>query len=151
MTVVELLAARRNKLRRRAPGGWQPGEIAELMKLYAVLNDCDVTIGYEFGNTESREPQFYVLAADQNCISCVSRISKDSRPWYVVEDGLGGLLAEGYSLDILVSHLRTCWLSLLNKLLPSVIFTHELFSRATLTAESFFMTSYLYVYLVTPA
>jgi hypothetical protein len=94
MTVVELLAARRNKLRRRAPGGWQPGEIAELMKLYAVLNDCDVTIGYEFGNTESREPQFYVLAADQNCISCVSRISKDSRPWYVVEDGLGGLLAE---------------------------------------------------------
>lgn len=122
MTVVELLAARRNKLRRRAPGGWQPGEIAELMKLYAVLNDCDVTIGYEFGNTESREPQFYVLAADQNCISCVSRISKDSRPWYVVEDGLGGLLAEGYSLDILVSHLRRCWLSLLNKLLTSVLF-----------------------------
>jgi len=37
MTVVELLAARRNKLRRRAPGGWQPGEIAELMKLYATL------------------------------------------------------------------------------------------------------------------
>src|SRR5207245_2999295 len=50
-----------------------------------------------------REPQFYLLSADpaEDCISCVSRILKGGRPWYVIEDGLGGLLAEGYSLNIL--------------------------------------------------
>jgi hypothetical protein len=100
MTVVQLEAARR-QLR---PSDWDREEKAELMRLYAaVARDCGAA-DYEFGETDRSEPQFYIV--DDNpgaaCITCVSRLSKHSKPWYVIEDGSGGLLSEGFSLRSLI-------------------------------------------------
>jgi hypothetical protein len=104
MTVVDLAAAR--KLRRSAlPGAWQPEEIAELMRLYAELKRGTEGLGYEYGETEQCEPQFYILSAGpaEHCLSCVSRLSRDGRAWYVIQDGSGGLLTEGDCLGILIN------------------------------------------------
>jgi hypothetical protein len=138
MTVMHFGAAR-DKMRWKLPQCWQSEETAELMRLYSVLNGRSVATGYEYGETEGREPQFYLLSADpaQDCISCVSRISKDGRPWYVIEDGLGGLLAEGYSLSILVSHASRCWRSLCGNLVAVASFFGEVLTRDALTTESF--------------
>jgi hypothetical protein len=89
----------------KLPHRWEPKEIAVLLRLCVILNARDVETTYEYGETERREPQFYILSADlaQDCVSCISRISKDGRPWYLIEDGWGSLLAEGASLDALVS------------------------------------------------
>jgi hypothetical protein len=112
MTVVDLAAARKQR-RSALPGAWQSEEIAELMRLYAKLKRGTEELGYEYGETEQYEPQFYILSAGpaQPCLSCVSRLSRDGRPWYVIEDGSGGLLIEGDCLGILVN--RTARLNLL--------------------------------------
>jgi hypothetical protein len=104
VTVVHLAAVRKQR-QSALSHFWQPEEIAELMRLYASLKRGGKGADYEYGETERHEPQFYVLNADlaQPCLSCVSRISKDSRPWYVVEDGSGGLLAEGDCLGVIVN------------------------------------------------
>jgi hypothetical protein len=136
MTVMHFGAAR-DKMRWKLPQCWQSEETAELMRLYSVLNGRSVATGYEYGETEGREPQFYLLSADpaQDCY--VSRISKDGRPWYVIEDGLGGLLAEGYSLSILVSHASRCWRLLCGNLVAVASFFGEVLTRDALTTESF--------------
>ena len=138
MTVTDFGSAR-DRMRRKLPQCWQSEEAAELMRLYAVLNGRSVAASYEYGETEGREPQFYLLSADpaEDCISCVSRILKGGRPWYVIEDGLGGLLAEGYSLSILVSHASRCWRSLRGHLAAVALFFGELFTRDGFTADSF--------------
>ena len=112
MTVVDLAAARQQR-RSALPRDWQPEEIAELMRLYAELKGGPKELGYEYGETEQCEPQFYILSAGpaERCLSCVSRLSTDGRPWYVIEDGSGGLLTEGDCLDILIN--RTAKLNLL--------------------------------------
>jgi hypothetical protein len=104
MTVVDLAAGREQR-RSALPSFWQPEEITELMRLYADLKRGRKGIGYEYGETKWREPQFYVLGADpaQLCLSCVSCISRNGRPWYVIEDGFGGLFAEGDCLGVLVN------------------------------------------------
>ena len=104
MTVVDLAAARKQR-RSALPRAWQPEEIAELMRLYAELKGGPKGLGYEFGETEQREPQFYILSAGpaEHCLSCVSRLSRNGRPWYVIEDGSGGLLTEGDCLGILIN------------------------------------------------
>ena len=138
MTVKHFGSAR-DKLRRRLPRCWQSEETAELMRLYAILNERSVRISYEYGETDGREPQFYLLSADltEDCISCVSRILKGGRPWYVIEDGLGGLLAEGYSLSILVSHVSRCWRSLRCHLVVLALFFGEQLTRDGFAADSF--------------
>jgi hypothetical protein len=104
MTVVDLAAARKQR-RSAPPRAWQPEEIAELMRLYAELKRGTEGLGYEYGETEQCEPQFYILSAGpaEHCLSCVSRLSRDGRAWYVIEDGSGGLLTEGDCLGILVN------------------------------------------------
>ena len=136
MTVVHFALAR-DKMRRKLPQCWQSEETAELMRLYAVLNGSSVATSYEYGETEGHEPQFYLISADpaEDCIRCVSRILKDGRPWYV--DGLGGLLAEGCSLSILVNHASRCWRSLRGHLVAAASFFGELLTRDGFTADSF--------------
>jgi hypothetical protein len=138
MTVVHFGSAR-DKMRWKLPQCWQSEETAELMRLYAVLNERSVVTSYEYGETERREPQFYLISADpaEDCIRCVSRILKDGRPWYVIEDGFGGLLAEGCSLSILVSHASRCWRSLRSHLVAVVSFFGELLTRDGFAADSF--------------
>jgi hypothetical protein len=139
MTVVHLEAAR-EKLRSELPHCWQPKETAELMRLYAFLAERSNAKGYEYGETENHEPQFYVLGPDliHNCVVCVSRISKDGRTWYVIENGVGDLFAEGYKLRTLVTHASGSWRSLRNKLLLLTSFLSDvLLAREALTDKSF--------------
>jgi hypothetical protein len=92
----------------------------------------------EYGETERREPQFYILNVGPapDCIGCVSRISKDGLPWYVIENGLGALLAEGYNLRMLVSYMSRSWRLLHSNLLVIASFFGELLIRDTITGES---------------
>jgi hypothetical protein len=138
MTVVYFGSARA-KMRWELPQSWQSEETAELMRLYAVLNGRSVVTSYEYGETEGREPQFYLISADpaEDCITCVSRILKDGRPWYVIEDGSGGLLAEGCSLSILVSHASRYWRLLCGHLVAVASFFGELLTRDSFAADSF--------------
>ena len=116
MTVVRFEAARRHP-RATLPGCWQPSEMAALMRLYETLQARGGASGFECGETERCEPQFYVLGADLGpCIACVSRVSKDGRPWYLLENGSGGLLGEGHDLGALVGDVGQCWRSLVGRL-----------------------------------
>src|SRR5689334_12512995 len=112
MTVIDLAAARQQR-QSALPRAWQPEEIAELMQLYAELKGGPKGLGYEYGETEQCEPQFYILSAGpaEHCLSCVSRLSRNGRPWYVIEDGSGGLLTEDDCLGTLIN--RTARLNLL--------------------------------------
>jgi hypothetical protein len=139
MTVVHLEAAR-EKLRSELPHCWQPKETAELMRLYAVLVEVSNAKGCEYGETENQEPQFYVLgpALTQNCMICASRISKEGRAWYVIEDGVGGLFAAGYRLRTLVTYTIGFSRSLRNKLLLLTSFLSDvLLAGEALADESF--------------
>jgi hypothetical protein len=135
MTVVHLEAARSE-----LPHCWQPDEIAELMRLYALLAERNNAKGYEYGETENHEPQFYVLGPDliQNCVMCVSRISQDGRTWYVIENGLGDLFAEGYRLRTLVTHASGSWRSLRNKLLLLTSLVSDILVMGEALAEESF-------------
>jgi len=88
MTVIQLAAARRQL----HPGCWRKQEKTELMRLYAAAVRQHGAADFEFGETDRGEPQFYILddSPAATCITCASRLSKDSKPWYVIEDGSGG-------------------------------------------------------------
>jgi hypothetical protein len=118
MTVIPFEAAR-HRLRPAPPRRWRPDETTELLRLYATLNARGEAADYEYGETERHEPQFYALGADpaQDCLACVSRLSQDGRPWYVIEDGSGGLLAEGSGLGTLVTEVSRCWRACVARLL----------------------------------
>jgi hypothetical protein len=117
MTVVRFEAARR-RLRATLPTCWQPSEMAELIRLYEILHARGGASGFECGETERCEPQFYVLSADLGpCIACVSCIAKDGRPWYLLENGSGGLLGEGHDLGTLVGNVSQRWQLLVGRLL----------------------------------
>lgn len=118
MTVVPFEAARR-RLRPLLAQGWLPDEKGELMELYAVLKVRGAAAGCYYGETERREPQFYILGTNpaRSCIACASRLSEHGRPWYVIEDGAGGLLGEGSGLVQLVSRVSRRWRSLVGDLL----------------------------------
>jgi hypothetical protein len=118
---------------------WQPEETTELLRFCSILNGRGFETEYEYGETERHEPQFYLLKADpaQDCISCVSRISNDGRPWYVIEDGSGGLLAEGYNLGILLSDTAGFWRVLRGNLLATVAFIGELLTYDADAGERF--------------
>jgi hypothetical protein len=141
MTVIALEAVR-EKRRSQVPNFWQPEETAELMRLYAVLVDRLGATEHEYGETENNEPQFYALGTGltQNCVVCVSRISKDSRTWYVIEDGMGGLLAEGYALGTIVTDASERWRSLRSRALLTSICSYVLLMAEAVSEESFAVT-----------
>jgi hypothetical protein len=141
MTVVNLEAVR-DKRRSELPHCWQPEETAELMRLYAVLVERSNAKGYEYGETENHEPQFYAFgpAQTQNCVICVSRISKDGQTWYVIEDGLGGLFAEGYGLGALVTYASGRWRSVRTSVLLTSFCSYVLLMGETVAEGSFAVT-----------
>jgi hypothetical protein len=111
MTKVIHLATARATLRSPLSSRWHPDEMAELMRLYAAKRRPGEAVSYAYGETENHDPQFYVLGPDpaRPCTTCVSRLLRNSRRWYVIEDGLGGLLAEGERLRALVSRASRYW------------------------------------------
>ena len=66
---------------------------------------------FAYGETDQRDPQFYVLDSSdtQPCTACVSCLVRDSRRWYVIEDGQGNIQVEGDCLRTLVERLCGYW------------------------------------------
>lgn len=60
--------------------------------------------GFAYRETDRHDPQFYVLGGDEAkpCKTCVSRLVRNGRCWYVIEDGEGVIQAEGDSLRQLI-------------------------------------------------
>src|SRR5947209_7231577 len=90
--------------RRRLPpradrGRWSTAEFAELTRLFGTcLKRCAGAATFETGETDTGDPQFYVVGAgpDLPCIAFASRIGEDDGTVrYVVQDGRGEVVGEG--------------------------------------------------------
>jgi hypothetical protein len=110
MNVVFLDCARSGK-RSVKSSSWTPAETKELTRLYRAKRDLGGTAGFAYGETDDRNPQFYVLSSTdaQPCTACASRLVRDSQRWYVIEDGQGNIQLEGSCLSVLVGHLCGYW------------------------------------------
>lgn len=85
--------------RKPQTGAWSE---TELRTLGDTLDIGRRGQSWETGLTENGDAQFYLLAPDQACILCVSRIGG----FYVLEDGRGSLLFEHRSLPRVAMHAR---------------------------------------------
>jgi hypothetical protein len=83
---------------------WTAEEELELAHLFRFLRSCGLAAYREHGLTERGEPQFYIAGSDPDCfcIACVSRLKRNGRALYVVENGSGAIIAEGPRLNGLV-------------------------------------------------
>ena len=110
MNVVILDIARR-KERAATLNAWSPAEMGELARLYHAKREHGGAAGFAYGETDDRNPQFYVLSSSdaEPCTACVSRLIRDSRRWYVIEDGQGKIQVEGGCLRTLVGRLCAYW------------------------------------------
>jgi hypothetical protein len=99
--------------RETGPGGigWRSAETAELLRLYAALSGRVGAAGFDYGETETGDPQFYVLGrgADCSCIAFVSRLAVDGEPRYIVQDGTGRVVAESHSLEAAIDAAIPLW------------------------------------------
>jgi hypothetical protein len=104
---VVFLARGRARWRPAIATHWTRDETAELTRLYRSKRDRGDAVGFAYGTTDFDDPQFYVLGADhaRPCGACVSRLTRDGRSWYVVEDGQGGIEKEGGCLRTLVGQI----------------------------------------------
>ncbi|MFN3657506.1 MAG: hypothetical protein ACK4UO_09665 [Pseudolabrys sp.] len=77
---------------REASRHWQRAEMNTLLAACGDSLDKGAVSGWEIGETESGDPQLYLLgpAPDHECILCVSRLGR----LYVLEDGEGRILCE---------------------------------------------------------
>lgn len=76
---------------------WRAEEMSQLLSIYAAHEAAGEASGWDLGETERREPQFYVLGhtADDDCVMTITRLDGD----YVLEDGQGYVVAESASLS----------------------------------------------------
>jgi hypothetical protein len=79
----------------RPSGPWHSDELSQLVALYGAQSRRQVS-GWDVGETERGEPQFYVLGPgpDYDCVMCVSRLANG----YVLEDGTGRIMGEAPAL-----------------------------------------------------
>jgi hypothetical protein len=89
---------------------WSPEETEVLTGLYRAKRELSGAAGFAYGETDRHDPQFYVLGGDEAkpCKTCVSRLVRNGRCWYVIEDGEGVIQAEGDNLRQLIK--RVCGL-----------------------------------------
>jgi hypothetical protein len=94
MTVISFDTARRRPaLVPRAR--WQPFEVAELMRLFATLRERGRAVGFDYGETDHGDPQFYLLCSeDGDCVACISRLAGPDGRCYVAQDEVGAEIAE---------------------------------------------------------
>ena len=128
MNVVSLDWARTRKCPVKS-NAWSPAETEELARLYRAKRDLGGSAGFAYGETDDRDPQFYVLSsADaQSCKAFISRLIRDSRPWYVIEDGQGNVQIEGSCLRTLVARLCGYWSSMRHTLAAALALVGEQF------------------------
>ena len=129
MNVVFLDRARSSKRFVRS-NAWTPAETEELARLYRAKRDLGGAAGFAYGETDHRDPQFYVLSSTdaEPCTACVSRLIRDGRRWYVIEDGRGNLQTEGGCLRLLVGHLCGYWSSTRHTLAAALALIGEQFA-----------------------
>jgi hypothetical protein len=70
-----------------------------LLSIFAAHEAQGEASDWDTGETECRDPQFYILNAqpDLDCVVSITRIGND----YVLEDGHGQVVAEGRSLSVI--------------------------------------------------
>lgn len=78
---------------------WRAEEMSQLLSIYAAHEAAGEASGWDLGETERREPQFYLLGhtADDDCVMTITRLDGD----YVLEDGHGHVVAENASLSVI--------------------------------------------------
>ena len=103
MNVLFLDVARR-KERAATLNAWSPAEMEELTRLYHAKREHGGAARFAYGETDQRDPQFYVLNSTdaERCTASVSRR-------YVIEDGQGNIQVEGGCLRTLVGRLCGYW------------------------------------------
>jgi hypothetical protein len=108
MNVVDFA---RRKERAAALNAWSPAEIGELTRLYRAKREHDGAAVFAYGETDHRDPQFYILNSTdaEACTASVSRLFRGNRRWYVIEDGQGNIQVEGGCLRTLVGRLCGYW------------------------------------------
>jgi hypothetical protein len=86
---------------------WNQHEAAELNRLYQAHRERRWADGFAYGKTDFDDPQFYILGTGgaEVCATCVSRLTRDGRSWYVIEDGQGQIHSEGDCLRALIARM----------------------------------------------
>jgi hypothetical protein len=86
-------------------GGWRSAELQQLTKACSGYIPSGHASGWEFGETERGDPQFYLLgpAPGQDCILSVSRLGR----LYVLEDGNGQIVFEHDNLRLLAEQVAS--------------------------------------------
>jgi len=107
MNVVSLAKVREGR-RSAVSGCWTSDEAAQLTRLSGLQQRGQGgAVEFAHGTTDYDDPQFYLISGDQaqTCTACVSRLTKDGQPWYVLEDGRGHVIREGGCLRTLVGQI----------------------------------------------
>jgi hypothetical protein len=99
--------------RKQNTGEWSERELSTILAALSAATAPGTGREWETGVTEKGDVQFYLLSPlpDQACELCISRIGGR----YIREDGLGRLLFEHRSLDLVALHAKaavpsTSWL-----------------------------------------
>jgi len=84
---------------------WRSAELAILVSRLTPTRACGRKVGWAMGETESGDPQFYLLGPlpNEECIGCISRLGRT----YVLEDGAGRILFEDDSLLLLAKRAKS--------------------------------------------
>jgi hypothetical protein len=80
-------------------GLWHADEMSQLLSIYAAHEAQGDACDWDTGETEGKDPQFYILGVqpDLDCVVSITRLGND----YVLEDGHGHVVAEGRSLSVI--------------------------------------------------
>ena len=99
MTILEF-----PRIEDRAPGGWRSSELQRLLAACNVHIPDGAASGWDVGETESGDPQLYVIgpAPEHECILSISRLGR----LYVLEDGHGRVVFEHDAMTILAEQVR---------------------------------------------
>lgn len=94
MTVVPFLSRSVS-----AAGIWHSDEMSQLLSIYAAHEAQGEAVDWDTGETENKDPQFYILGSspDQDCVVSITRLGHD----YVLENGHGAVVAEDASLSVI--------------------------------------------------
>jgi hypothetical protein len=99
--------------RKQNTGEWSERELSTILAALSAATAPGTGREWETGTTEKGDVQFYLLSPlpDQACELCVSRVGGR----YILEDGLGRLLFEHRSLELVALHAKaavpsTSWL-----------------------------------------
>lgn len=81
--------------------GWEHAEMQQLLGVFAAHAAAGTAEDWSTGETERADPQFYLVdgSPDHDCVLAISRVGRT----YILEDGAGGVLAEGRNLGAVTS------------------------------------------------